>query len=193
MAALLALLALIPATIRAEVTESVAQSIFTDVTPKQPKGRKVTDSFWYFGLQGGAVFPPTQDASTLLSGVFGYKHRIGSSDFMVGGQISGGASTLDQTGFFLNFAPTISYMRFPGGFYNSFEATLGLGFGYRQEPSGGFAFTPELNLTYWFNWFGIGLIICESFQKSGYAIRTSYRYDIPGNQFSAMARFAVRF
>ena len=113
---------------------------------------------------------------------------------MVGGQFSGGASTLeDQTGFFRDFAPTISYMRFPGGFYDSFEATLGLGLGYRQEPSGGFAFTPELNLTYWFNWFGFGLTLRESFQKSHKVYRYSYYWSEIVDQFSAMVRLSVRF
>lgn len=190
-ATLLAIPSLIPTT-RAEVTETVSQTIFTEVIPKESKPRKVTDSFWYLGLQGGVVLID-EGADPLLSATLGYKHRIGKTNFMFGGQITAGHDTWgDGTGLFVDFAPTISYIHFPGGFYNSFEASLGLGFGYRGEPSGGFAFTPELNLTYWFNWFGIGATIRGSFQKD-YEGQSYYYWVENGNQFSAMARFAVRF
>lgn len=94
-------------------------------------------------------------------------------------------------------------MSYPGGFYNSFEAALGLGLGYRQGPSNTFAIAPELNISYWFNWFGIGVTARYSMQSEGenwegssyhpYIGRyNTYSY-AEGNQFSIVARLAVRF
>ncbi len=197
---------------KADVTEAISHLTYTEVNP--PKQRKQTDHFFLFGLQGGVStckYWSTRGGYDYdewypaFSAVLGYKHQIRNSNFMVGGQLTLGGSTADhrQLGFFFDVAPTISYMYFPGGFYNSFEATLGLGLGYRQGPSDTFAFVPELNFTYWFNWFGIGATARYSLQKShDYEVARydyfgdSYYYSkesVSGNQFSAAIRFAVRF
>lgn len=196
---ILAMLAILSLTFaaKADVTEAISQMIYTEEKPS--KGRRVTDSFYLFGVQGGITSIPSDGADPTFSAVFGYKHRISKSNFMYGVQLTGGHDIWgDGTGFFADIAPTISYMHFAGGFYNSFEATLGLGLGYRKCPSNTFAFTPELNLCYWFNWFSFGVTLRYSVQKdyeyyyyNYYVGSYSYYYD--GNQFSVAARLAVRF
>ncbi len=188
---------LLPVIAKADVTETISSMTFTEVAP--PKERKQADHFFIVGLQAGITDIPEYDIEVVASGMFGYKKQIGKTDFLVGGQLSIGSTLADtdMSGFFIDVAPTISYLNKAGGFYNSFEATLGLGLGYRQGPSDTFAFTPELNLTYWFNWFGVGATIRYSFQKDdeyGYYNYYYYFYDSrKGSQLSAVARFAVRF
>lgn len=185
---------------KADVTETISQLTYVEETPQPVKERKQADSFYYIGVQGGATF--IDGADPVFSAVFGYKHRIGKTKFMFGGQLTAGHDTWgDGTGLFIDVAPTISYINFPGGYYNSFEVTFGLGLGYKQNPSDTFAFTPELNLGYWFNWFGVGVDLRYSIQTD-YEEGDSYYYEgnqyiwsytESGNNFAATLRFSVRF
>lgn len=198
--ALMAVL-LISAVAPAQTVQST--SFITQVTEVK-HDRMQTNHFYSIALQGGASTIDHGDLEPMFMGVFGYKHQLGKSNFLLGGQLTAGAGTQGYSGFFIDIAPTLSYLHFAGGFYNSFEATLGLGLGYRQYPSETFAFVPELNLSYWFNWFGIGATVRYSIQKSNYIPRFSYNwetgaryvnyyYEERGSQFFFGARFAVRF
>lgn len=162
------------------------------------KARKVTDQYIYVAPQGGVIMLPDETVTPTFGVVGGYKHRIGQTNFMAGGQLTVQFDTYDEMGLEFDIAPTVSYVTKPGGFYNSFEATFGLGFGYRRHP-GGFACVPEVNLTYWFNWFGFGATFRYSLQKDKehvhydyYTERTFSTYD-PANQKFIGARFSFRF
>lgn len=165
---------------------------------KVKKERKVSDQYIYVAPQGGVISLHDGNATPTFGIVGGYKHRIGQTNFMAGGQLTVQFDTYNEMGAEFDIAPTISYVTKPGGFYNSFEATFGLGLGWRSHP-GGFACVPEVNLTYWFNWFGFGATFRYSLQKDKENI--SYRpytdqvfktYE-PADQKFIGARFSFRF
>lgn len=136
------------------------------VEDKTPKERKEAREYLYIDAIGGiTILPDNSDADPTFGATFGYKRQIGESNFLVGAELMGLFDTFGESGPAIDIAPTISYMRHPGRFYNSFEAAFGLGLGYRAHPAGGFAVTPELNFMYWFNHFGIGATARFSLQK----------------------------
>lgn len=165
---------------------------------KVKKERKVSDQYIYVAPQGGVIALPDETATPTFGIVGGYKHRIGQTNFMAGGQLTVQFDIHNEMGAEFDIAPTVSYMTKPGRFYNSFEATIGLGLGWRRHP-GGFAFVPEVNLTYWFNWFGVGATFRYSMQKdkenisySPYTDQVFKTYE-PANQKFIGARFSFRF
>lgn len=134
-----------------------------------PKERKEAREYLYLDAIGGITFIPdaSDEIGPTFGATFGYKRQLGESNFLAGAELTALMDVHGDSGPAIDVAPTISYMRHPGRFYNSFEAAFGLGLGYRAHPAGGFAVTPELNFMYWFNHFGIGATARFSLQKDG--------------------------
>lgn len=149
----------------AQTVQSISSmKIVEDDTPKE---RKEAREYLYIDAIGGITFIPDgyDEIGPTFGVTVGYKRQLGESNFLAGAQLTALMDIHGESGPAIDIAPTISYMRHPGRFYDSFEASFGLGLGYRAHPAGGFAVTPELNLMYWFNHFGIGATARFSLQK----------------------------
>ncbi len=162
---------------------------------KTPKERKEAREYLYIDAIGGiTILPDDNDADPTFGATVGYKRQLGESNFLVGASLTALFDTFGESGPAIDVAPTISYMRHPGRFYDSFEASFGLGLGYRAHPAGGFAVTPELNLMYWFNHFGIGATARFSLQKDKEYVRSAYRTDYSGGKHTFIGvRLSYRF
>lgn len=165
----------------AQTVQSISSMrIVEDNTPKE---RKEAKQYLYLDAVGGVtILPDDNDADPTFGATFGYKHQLGVSNFLVGAELTGLFDTFGESGPAIDIAPTISYMRHPGRFYDSFEASFGLGLGYRAHPAGGFAVTPELNFMYWFNHFGIGATARFSLQKNDEETHSSYYFNYITNE-----------
>ncbi len=154
------------------------------VEDKTPKERKEAREYLYIDAIGGiTILPDHGDVAPTFGATVGYKRQLGESNFLVGAELTGLFDTLEESGPAIDVAPTISYMRHPGRFYDSFEASFGLGLGYRAHPAGGFAVTPELNFMYWFNHFGIGATARFSLQKDDERTTSTQGYDFITNTY----------